>query len=299
MHDPRLEALIAPDAPLTQIGRGFAFTEGPVWVAAEGSLLFSDIPGDARWRWSPARGVELVARPTFKANGMCLDTDGHLIVCEHVSSCVVRIRDGQREVLAFHYDGRYLNSPNDVVARASDGSLYFTDPPYGRDDADVGEVRRHDLDFQGVYRIPPGGGEIALVVARDEFEKPNGLCFSPDESKLYINDTAIGTVKVFDVATDGSLSNARVLHEGIGTGERGTGNVDGMECDETGNVWVTGPGGIWVLTPQGEHLGTVAVPETVASLCWGGADMHTLFLTSSTTVHAVATIVGPARLAPF
>jgi gluconolactonase len=299
MGDLRLEALIDPDAPMTQIGSGFAFTEGPVWVAADGCLLFSDIPGDARWRWSPAGGMELVARPTFKANGMCLDTDGHLIVCEHVSSSVVRIRDGQRELLAFHYDGRYLNSPNDVVARASDGSLYFTDPAYGREDTEVGAVRSRDLDFEGVYRIPPGGGEIELVVARNEFTKPNGLCFSPDGSTLYINDTAIGVVKVFDVATDGSLSNARVLHGDIGTGERGTGNVDGMECDELGNVWVTGPGGIWVLTPEGEHLGTVAVPENVASLCWGGDDMHTLFLTSTTTVRAVATIVGPARLPPF
>ena len=298
MHDPRLEALIAPDAPLTQIGRGFAFTEGPVWVAAEGSLLFSDIPGDARWRWSAVGGMELVARPTFKANGMCLDTHGDLIVCEHVSSCVVRIRDGRRELLAFHYEGRYLNSPNDVVARAGDGSLYFTDPASGRRDDRMGRERSRDLDFQGVYRIPPGGGEIMLVVAPDEFEKPNGLCFSPDESVLYINDSATGTVKAFDVAEDGSLSGARILHDGIGTGERGTGNVDGMECDEAGNVWVTGPGGVWVLTPHGEHLGTVTVPEMVASLCWGGDDMHTLFLTSRTTVHSVATIVAPASLPP-
>ena len=243
--------------------------------------------------------MELVARPTFKANGMCLDNDGHLIVCEQVSSCLVRLRDGVRELLAYHYRGHYLNSPNDVVTRGSDGSIYFTDPPSGRRTDWIGWQRSRDLEFQGVFRLPPGGGELELVVAEDEFDRPNGLCFSPDESLLYINDSGRGEVKVFDVAPDGSLSKARLIHAGIGTGVPGTGNVDGMECDEHGNVWVTGPGGVWVLSAQGEHLGTLAAPETVGSLCWGGHDMHTLFLMSSTTVHMVRTIVGPAPLPPF
>ena len=293
------EELVDPAATLTQIGSGYEFTEGPVWVPAEGALLFSDIPGDARWRWTPQRGMELAARPTFKANGMCLDSDGQLIVCEQGSSCLVRLRDGVRELLAYHYRGRYLNSPNDVVTRGADGSIYFTDPPSGRRTDWIGWQRSRDLEFQGVFRLPPGGGELELVVAEDEFDRPNGVCFSPDESLLYINDSGRGQVKVFDVALDGSLANARVIHEGIGTGVPGTGNVDGMECDEHGNVWVTGPGGVWVLSAQGEHLGTLAAPETVGSLCWGGADMHTLFLMSSTTVHMVSTIVGPAPLPPF
>ena len=299
MAQSRFEELIDPQAALTQIGSGYVFTEGPVWIAAQQALLFSDIIDDARWRWSAERGIELAARPTFKANGMCLDNDGHLIVCEHISSCVTRLRDGRREIAAFHYRGRYLNSPNDVVTRGADGSIYFTDPAPGRRDDWIGQGRSRDLDFQGVFRIPPRGGEIELVVAEDEFDLPNGLCFSPDESLLYINDTGHQHVKAYDVAADGSLSNGRVLRDQIGTGEPGSGAVDGMECDEYGNVWVTGPGGVWVLSAQGEHLGTLAATETVGSLCWGGDDMHTLFLMSSTTVHMVRTIVGPAPLPPF
>jgi gluconolactonase len=294
MADARFEELIDPGAVATEIGGGFGFTEGPVWVAAEDCLLFNDIPGDARWRWTAERGAELVARPTCKANGMCLDNDGHLIVCEHISSTVTRIRGAVRETIAFHYEGRYLNSPNDVVTRRSDGSIYFSDPAGGREFEWMGVVRARDLDFQGVYRIPPDGGAIELVVPREEFTIPNGLCFSPQESLLYINDTARKTITVYEVAADGSLSGGRVIIEGVGTGEMFKSNLDGMKCDERGNVWVTGPDGIWVLSPDGEHLGTVAIPEVTTNLCWGGEDMRTLFVTSSTTVHAVATRVGPA-----
>jgi gluconolactonase len=137
------------------------------------------------------------------------------------------------------------------------------------------------------------------LLPEDQFDLPNGLCFSPDESVLYINDSTKKTVSGFDVAPDGSLSGGRLLHSGIGTGVPGQGNVDGMECDVHGNIWVTGPGGVWVLTPEGEHLGTVPVPEVVGSLCWGGEDLHTLFLMSSTTVHSVRTLVAPAPLPPF
>jgi gluconolactonase len=294
MADARFEELIDPTAVATEIGDGFGFTEGPVWVAAEGCLLFSDIRGDARWRWTAERGVELVARPTCKANGMCLDNDGHLIVCEHVSSSVTRIRGGARETIAFHFEGGYLNSPNDVVTRRSDGSIYFSDPAGGREFEWMGVVRARDLDFQGVYRIPPGGGAVELVVPRDAFIVPNGLCFSPEESLLYINDTARKNITVFEVAADGSLSGARVIVEGVGTAEMFKSNLDGMKCDERGNIWVTGPGGIWVLSPDGEHLGTVTIPEVTTNLCWGGEDMRTLFVTSSTTVHVVPTRVGPA-----
>jgi gluconolactonase len=301
--DPRLAELIDPGAELALLGEGYEFTEGPVWVPAEGCRYFSDIPGDARWRWTEERGMELVRRPTFKANGMCLDNDGHLLVCEQMTSCLVRFRgrgqDDASELIASHYEGGYLNSPNDVIVRGSDGSIYFSDPLGGRSRDWIGQQRNAVLDFKGVFRVPPGGGELELVVPRDEFEVPNGLCFSPDESILYINDSAARNVKAYDVAADGSLSNVRLIHEGIGTGVPGQGNVDGMECDELGNVWVTGLGGVWVLTPQGERLGIVPTPEVCGSLVWGGADMHTLFLTTSTTVHSVRTIVGPAPLPPF
>ncbi|MFN8221621.1 MAG: SMP-30/gluconolactonase/LRE family protein [Gaiellales bacterium] len=296
-----IDSLIDPAAELTCLGTGYQFTEGPVWVAAEDALYFSDIPGDARWRWTESGGMELAERPTFKGNGMALDNDGHLLVCEQVSSFLVRLVPGAgRQLVACEFEGRYLNSPNDVVTRGSDGSIYFTDPDYGRWNDWIGQERSRDgLGFRGVFRVPPGGGELELVVDREEFDQPNGLCFSPDETLLYVNDSSARNVKVFDVAPDGSLGTARLLADNIGTGVPGSGNVDGMECDELGNVWVTGPGGIWVLTPAGDHLGTVATPEVCGSHCWGGADLRTLFLMTSTSVHMVRTLVGPAPLPPF
>jgi len=296
-----LASLIDPAATLTKIGSGYQFTEGPVWVPEQNCLLFSDIPGDARWRWTRAEGMTLDLFPTFKGNGMALDNDGHLIVCEQVSSCLVRFVNGKRELIAYHYDGKYLNSPNDVVTRGSDGSIYFTDPDYGRWNDWIGQERSRDgVGWCAVFRVPPGGGELELVVAEDEFDHPNGLCFSPDESRLYVNDSGNLKVKVFDVAPDGSLGPGRVIAENVGVGGAGAGNCDGMECDELGNVWVTGPGGVWVLTPEGEKIGVVETPEVCGSLCWGsGAERHTLFLMTSTTAHMIETIVGPAPLPPF
>ena len=147
-----------------------------------------------------------------------------------------------------------------------------------------------------MFRVAHEGGEAQLVVERDEFEQPNGLCFSPDESMMYVNDSPRAEIKVFDVADDGSLVNGRILLSDIGGGTIEEGSVDGMECDEFGNVWVTGPGGVWVLNPQGERIGVVATPEVCGSLCWGGADMHTLFLTTSTTVHTIPTLCTSAPL---
>jgi len=292
--------LIDADAELVCIGSDYQFTEGPVWDAAQGCLLFHDIPGDTRWRWTEADGMAVDLRPTFKGNGMALDIEGNLLVCEQLSSCLARFRrDGTREIVAYHHEGHYLNSPNDVVVRSSDGGIYFTDPDYGRWNDWIGQERSRDLDFRGLWRVPHAGGPVELLVARDEFDQPNGLCFSPDESRLYVNDSAGRHVKVFDVAADGTISGGRVLHGEIGTGVPRTGNVDGMECDELGNVWVTGTGGVWVLSPQGERLGIVAAPEVAGSLCWGGADMHTLFVMTSTTAHSVRTKVGPAPLPPL
>ena len=296
-----LATLIDPAATLTQIGSGYEFTEGPVWDRRRNCLLFSDIPGDARWRWSRAEGMQLDLAPTFKGNGMAFDNDGHLLVCEQSVSCLVRFREGKRELVAHHYNGVYLNSPNDVVTRGSDGSIYFTDPDYGRWNDWIGQERtQNGVGYNALFRVPPGGGDIELLVAEDEFDHPNGLCFSPDEKLLYVNDSGNLKVKVFDVADDGSLGPARVIAEGVGSGAPGAGNCDGMECDEHGNVWTTGPGGVWVLTPEGERIGIVETPEVCGSLCWGeGAERHTLFLMTSTTAHMVETLVGPAPLPPF
>ena len=284
---PTFSALVDPEAALTLLGSGFVFTEGPVWSVDEQCLYFSDIPGDARHRWTNEGGVEHVAAPTFKANGTAIDREGRLLVCEHVNSCVSRIHsDGFRETVCFHHAGIYLNSPNDVVVSSKDGSIYFTDPDYGRWNDWIGCKREPLLGFTAVFRVPNEGGEAQLVVSTDEFEQPNGLCFSPDESLLYVNDSPRAHVKVFEVAADGTLVNGRVLIDGVGGTIEG-GSPDGMECDEFGNVWVTGPGGVWVVSPAGERLGVIATPEVAGSLCWGGPDLRTLFITTSSTLHSI------------
>jgi gluconolactonase len=290
--------LVAEDAELEQIGTGFTFTEGPLWHPVDHYLLFSDMPGDVRRRWSESEGVTEVMRPSNKCNGMTYDADLNRLVCEHVTSSLVRERpDGTRETIASHFRGKELNSPNDVIVQ-SDGTIYFSDPWYGRMPG-FGLERERELGFQGVYRIPGGEGELELATAEDEFEMPNGLCFSPDESLLYINDTHHANIKVFDVAADGALSNGRMFAEGIGTGDLSTGElVDGMKCDERGNVWVTGPKGVWVYSPAGELLGVVPVPENVGNLAWGGPDWKWLFIPASTSVYRIETKVA-ARREPY
>jgi gluconolactonase len=291
-----LDGLVAPDAELRCLGTGYGYAEGPVWSAAEGALYFSDIPGDARWRWTEAGGVEEVMSPSFKGNGLAFDVDGNLIACEHVTSSVARFTsDGRREVVAFHYEGRYLNSPNDVVVRAADGGIYFTDPIFGRENNEYGIKREGELGFSGLYRVAHDGGECELLVDEGEFEQPNGLCFSPDGSLLYVNDEARSHVKVWDVQPDGSLADGRLFFSGIGTGTPESA-PDGQKCDEEGNLWVTGIGGVWVISPTGERLGILEVPEEVGNLAWGGPDRRSLFLASSTTLRVVETRVAGAPL---
>ncbi len=290
---PEFEDLIDPYAPVGQVGTGFTFTEGPIWHPVDHYLLFSDMPADVRRRWDARQGVTEVKRPSNKCNGMTYDADLNLIVCEHATSLLVRERpDGRREVLASHFDRQELNSPNDVCVR-SDGSLYFSDPWYGRMPG-FGVERPRQLGFQGVYRMPPGGGEPQLLVDRHLFDPPNGLCFSPDESVLYVNDTVQTLIRAFDVARDGALSNRRILASGIRSSLE-AGVPDGMKCDQRGNVWVTAPGGVWVYAPSGDLLGKVRVPEPVANLAWGGPDFLTLFLTATHSVYRVTTKVGPHR----
>jgi gluconolactonase len=288
--------LVDESAEVEQLGTGFTFTEGPLWNP-DGFLLFSDMPGDVRRRWDPDAGVSEVANPSNKGNGMTFDNDGRLLVCEHVTSSVVRMdpdgKGGGREVLATHYDGKELNSPNDVIVK-SDGAIYFTDPTYGRMPG-FGIEREQDLDFQGVYRIAPGGGDPQLLI--DDFAQPNGLCFSIDESLLYINDTTRAHIRVFDVADDGTIANGRVLADGIGSGSLEIGDlVDGMKLDERGNVWVTGPGGVCVFDPDGTHIGTVEVPENVGNINWGGADWNELFIPATSSMYRIQCKVSGNRL---
>src|SRR5256714_9330907 len=232
VHSKKLNDLVDENAEVEQIATGFTFTEGPLWMD-DGSPNFSDMPGDKRRRWHPVEGVTVLPDPSNKCNGMTRDNDGNLIVCEHVTSSVVRERpDGARETLATHWGDRELNSPNDVIV-ARDGSIVFTDPTYGRMPG-FGLERDQELDFQGVYRLPADGGALELLI--DDFAQPNGLCFSPDESLLYINDTVHAHIRVFVVGADHKLSNGRVFAENIGDGDLANGGlVDGMKRDEQGN----------------------------------------------------------------
>jgi gluconolactonase len=296
--DPAFRRLIDEHAPVRQAGSGFTFTEGPIWHPAEQYLLFSDMPGDVRRRLDRA-GVREVLRPSNKGNGMTYDAELNLLVCEHATSSVARFRpDGRREVLASHFEGRELNSPNDICVK-SDGSVWFTDPWYGRM-PHYGVERPRQLGWQGVFRLPPGhrpGDEPELVVDRYLFTMPNGLCFSPEERLLYVNDTEQANIRVFDVGGDGRLANGRVFASGIRDSLK-PGVPDGMKCDAEGNVWVTAPGGLWVYAPSGRLTGKVAIPELPANLHWGGDDWRMLYVCASTSVYAVPVKVGP-RNEPF
>ena len=298
IHDVRRKefvSLVDPDAPIRQIGSGFEFTEGPIWHPVDHYLLFSDMPGDVRRRWDEAGGVREAMRPSNKCNGMTYDADLNLVICEHATSSLVRLSpDGRREVLASHFEGKELNSPNDVCVR-SDGSIYFTDPWFGRMPV-YGVERPRELGWQSVFRVAPDG-QLHLVVDKRQFDQPNGLCFSPDESRLYVNDTTRAVIRVFDVAPDGSLSHGRLFAQGIQS-SREAGVPDGMKCDAEGNVWVTAPGGIRVYSPRGAQLGTVRIPEMPANLHWGGSEWRTLFVCATTSVYAVETKVGP-HIEPF
>jgi gluconolactonase len=285
------EDLIDPYAPVGQVGTGFQFTEGPVWHPVDQYLLFSDMPGDVRRRWDARRGIVEVRRPSNKCNGMTYDAELNLIVCEHATSSLVRERpDGRCEVVASHFQGQELNSPNDVCVHSS-GAIYFTDPWYGRMPV-YGVERPRQLGFQGVYRVAPGGGEPSLLVERHLFDQPNGLCFSPDERLLFVNDTVQALIRVFNVDAGGSLSNPRTFASGIRS-ELESGLPDGMKCDQRGNVWVTAPGGIWVYSPGAELLGKVRLPELAANLAWGGPDFRTLYVTATHSVYSIPTKVGP------
>jgi gluconolactonase len=298
-NNPKVYDLVASSVQVEKIATGFTFTEGPIWHP-DGYLLFSDMPMDVRRKWTEDGGIVEVMKPANKCNGMTLDADLDLIVCEHWTSQLVRARlnadgtEASRETLASHYGGKELNSPNDVVVK-SDGSIYFSDPTYGRMDV-FGNPREQDMDVQGVYRLPAGGGELQRVA--DDYTQPNGLCFSPDEKTLYVNDSGILHIRRYSVNDDGSLSGGEVILDGIGDPDDfAAGICDGMKCDEAGNIWVTGPGGVWVVSPDGEHLGTVEVPEHTGNLNWGGPDWNVLYVPSSTSVYRFQCKISGNRLA--
>ncbi len=271
--------IVTADAKVERLGTGFQFTEGPVWNVNGGYLLFSDIPGNRIRKWTPNESVSEFRFPSGKANGLTLDRTGRLLACEHANRGVSRTEaDGSIVTIASHYKGRKLNSPNDVVVK-SDGSVYFTDPPYGLNPI-YGTLEPQELPFYGVYRLSPGGDELSLLI---DDSVPNGLAFSPDESLLYIADTEMNHIRVFDVNSDGNTTNGRIFAQIPGEPLA----PDGIKVDSEGNVYVTGDGGVWVLSPNGRRLGIIPVPELPANLCWGDADWSTLYITARTSVYRI------------
>jgi gluconolactonase len=259
--------------PVEKVTGGFQFTEGPMWHP-DGYLVFSDIPADTIYRLKDGE-KEVYRRPSGNSNGLAFDEEGRLLACEHGTRTVSRtLEDDTVIALASEYGGKRLNSPNDLVVR-SDGSIYFTDPPYGVDEED------RELDFQGVYRISPVGEPQLLL---KDFERPNGLAFSPDQRVLYIADTAKHHVRAFDVQLDGSLTNDRTF---VQFEEPDQLRPDGMKVDVEGNLYVAGFEGVEVFAPDGEHRGTIVLPERPANLAFGDADGRTLYVTARTSVYKV------------
>jgi gluconolactonase len=239
------------------------------------------MPGDHMRRWTPDGRIVTFRQPSNKANGNTYDRRGRMLTCEHATSRVTRTEaDGSIAVLATRYGDKQLNSPNDIVVR-SDGLIFFSDPTYGRMPY-YGVERAPELGFRGVYRVNEDGGGLTLLA--DDFKQPNGLCFSRDERRLFVNDTELGHIRVFDVAADGTLSNGSIWTEVKGTGE---GAPDGMKIDSAGNLYCCGPGGVHVFAADARLLEVIAVPEVVANFTWGDDDLRSLFLTASTSLYRV------------
>jgi gluconolactonase len=277
--------LISRTAKIKQVATGFQFTEGPVWLVEEKVLLFSDIPASKILKLTPDNRVTVFRQPSSNSNGLTCDKQGRLVACEHGSRRVTRTElDGSITVLADKYCDSRLNSPNDVVVK-SDGAVYFTDPPYGI------QPEQQEQPVRGVYRLSPDQNELTLVA--DDFTAPNGLAFSPDEGRLYIDDSERRHVRVFDVQLDGSLSTSHIFHD-MNVDKPGC--PDGMKVDSEGNVYCTGPGGIWVLNREGARLGIIVMPEQPTNCAWGDEDLQSLYITAQTSVYRIRTNIPGMHL---
>jgi gluconolactonase len=276
-HAPGLDRIVEVNQSIEELASGFGGdsgpAEGPVWWHDGGYLIFSDIGNNRRMKWSPREGCTLFYEPTQEANGLTRDRQGRLIACEHLARRVTRWEhDGSLTVVANNYQSRRLNRPNDVVVK-SDGSIYFTDPGLGRIES--------ELDFCGVYRVSADLGSIHVLVW--DFVVPNGLAFSPDERILYVNDSRRGHIRAFDVEESGLLAMATDRVFATLQDER-IGVPDGMKVDVEGNVYCTGPGGIWIFDRDGTHLGTVATGAQTTNVAWGDDDWKTLYFTTWRTL---------------
>jgi gluconolactonase len=270
------KSLFPKDATIVRVATGFRFTEGPVWIPEEKRLLFSDIPANRIYGLAADGSVITLREPSGHSNGLTRDRNHRLIACEHVYRRVTRTEsDGAITILAARFQGKRLNSPNDVVVK-SDGAIYFTDPSYG--------IKFHEQEqaIEGVYRLSPDGSELSLVA--DDFIRPNGLAFSPDEKKLYIDDSQRRHVRVFNVENDGFLSGGAVFHD---MNVSLPGAPDGMKVDQEGRVYCTGAGGVWVFDSNGRHLGTIVTPEKPSNCAWGGDDWRILYITASSSIYTI------------
>jgi gluconolactonase len=281
---------VVGNATMERLAGGYSFIEGPVWHPYEKWLIFSDIPESRMYRRRASGEVELFREPSNKANGNTLDRQGRLVTCEHATSRVTRAEpNGTVTVLATHHAGKQLNSPNDIVV-ATGGSIYFTDPGFGRAEF-YGVPRPQELSFQGVYRIDADGARLTLLA--DDFVQPNGLCFSLDESRLFINDTEQGHIRVFGVDVNGDLNGGAVW--AVVEGEE-PGSPDGMKIDSRGNVYCTGPGGIHVFDASGDILGVIRTPEYCANFTFGDEDLKSLYIAASTSLYRLKVRVPGLRL---
>ena len=290
--DAALDAIVPANARIEKIAGGFAFTEGPVWVH-DGYLLFSDPKNNAIYRWTPDgdlsafrtksgyAGTNIGEYAQPGSNGLTLDREGRLTIAEHGNRRITRIeKNGVLTVLADRYDGRRLNSPNDLVYR-SDGALYFTDPPFGL--PRTYDDPRKELPYSGVFLLKDG----TLRLVSTDLRGPNGLAFSPDERHLYVSnwDVQRKVVVRYEVHADGTLSNGRVFFDM--TGAPGQEALDGLKVDQRGNVYASGPGGVWIISPAGKHLGTIRGPELPANFAWGDAEGKTLYMTARTGLYRI------------
>jgi gluconolactonase len=272
-ESPQFWDLVDHNAKLSVVGTGFGFTEGPVWDQT-GFLYVSDETINKIFRLHPdGKKEELIA--LGDPDGNTFDRQHRLIDCASVLRAIIEVTpDGKYKVLADHYDGKKFNSPNDVIV-GPDGALYFTDPTL---DLVAGE--KQEIPFQGVYRLD-GKGNVQLLTK--DLTQPNGLAFSPDGKHFYVDDSEKRNIRVYDVAADGTIANGRIFGEE--PGGKGDGVPDGMKVDKNGNIFVTGPKGIWVWDAKGNHLGTIVMPEQPANLTWGGNDYRTLYITATTSVY--------------